>query len=63
MSDSIDAVAADYWHSYLAFNPVAATSIGDRRFDDRLDDRSSEAIESHLAALEAFRGRAERIDE
>jgi uncharacterized protein (DUF885 family) len=59
---TIDGVAADYWESYLAFHPVDATSIGDRRFDDRLDDRSPEAIEAHLTALEALRSRAASID-
>ena len=60
--DTLAAVAADYWESYLAFHPIDATSIGDRRFDDRLDDRSPAAIEGHLRGLAELGSRTAAID-
>src|SRR4051812_86994 len=37
------------------------TYLGDRRRDDRLDDRSGAAVAAHLGRLEGFRERAEAI--
>ncbi|HSJ50572.1 MAG TPA: DUF885 domain-containing protein, partial [Actinomycetota bacterium] len=36
----LDRLAADYWEAFLERHPVHATSLGDRRFDDRLEDDS-----------------------
>ncbi|HEY7589450.1 MAG TPA: DUF885 domain-containing protein [Candidatus Limnocylindrales bacterium] len=55
-------LADEYWETFLAFSPISATSIGDRRFDDRLDDPSPEALEAQRGRLTAFRRRAEAID-
>jgi uncharacterized protein (DUF885 family) len=60
---SLARVAADYWECHLAFHPIGATSIGDRRFDDRLDDRSPPSIEAQLRRLGELQGRAAAIDE
>jgi uncharacterized protein (DUF885 family) len=54
-------LADEYWQAYLAFSPVSATSIGDRRFDDRLDDSSPEAIQAQRRRLAGFAKRAEAI--
>ncbi len=37
-------LAAEAWDGALAANPIGATSIGDRRFDDRLADISPGAV-------------------
>ncbi|HET9521261.1 MAG TPA: DUF885 domain-containing protein [Candidatus Limnocylindrales bacterium] len=50
-SARLAALAARYWEGTLAFSPLLATYLGDRRFDDRLDDRSDEAITAHDADL------------
>jgi uncharacterized protein (DUF885 family) len=44
-------LAARYWEATLAFSPLLATYLGDRRFDDRLDDRSDAAIAGHRSWL------------
>src|SRR5688572_7214028 len=55
-------LADEYWQTFLAFSPVSATSIGDRRFDDRMDDPSPEGIRAHRRLLATFRERAEAIE-
>jgi uncharacterized protein (DUF885 family) len=62
VTSSLAELADEYWQAYLAFSPVSATSIGDRRFDDRMDDASPEAIQAQRQRLAAFRGRAEAIE-
>jgi uncharacterized protein (DUF885 family) len=57
----LDRLAADYWEAFLERHPVQATALGDRRFDDRLDDdspagraawvRQLDELEARLAAL------------
>ena len=67
MPDNLDAgarlaaIADDYWQGYLAFNPVAATSIGFRDHDDRMDDPSPEAGEAHRTRLAEWRRQAEDL--
>lgn len=41
-SPELAGLAQAYWETYLELHPERATSIGDRRFDDRLTDLSSE---------------------
>lgn len=55
-------LADEYWQALLAFSPTSATALGDRRFDDRLDDPSPEASDAQRRRLVAFRERAEAID-
>ena len=55
-------VAARYWDAALAYWPTSATYLGDRRFDDRMEDRSDEAIEAQRRLLHGFRGEIEAID-
>ena len=38
----LDALAAEYWETYLETHPLFATAIGDQRFDDRLPDPTPE---------------------
>ena len=38
----LERLADDFWAGWLAAHPIAATSIGERRHDDRLDDPSPE---------------------
>lgn len=37
-------LAEEFWTVHLEARPIAATAYGDRRFDDRLSDRSAEAL-------------------
>ncbi len=59
---TLAAAAEDYWQQLLADEPVFATSIGDRRYDDRLPDRSAEAVADRRSRLAALRERIARID-
>ncbi len=52
--EELGRLAAEFWSWWLAANPTAATSIGDRRFDDRLDDVSPEAIEARRSTIQSF---------
>lgn len=61
-SDRLAALAHEYWQAALEADPIGATSIGDRRFDDRLSDPSPEAIDAHRASLAARRFAAEALD-
>ena len=40
--ESLEAIAKDYWQLKMEADPVYATVLGDRRFDDRLPDVSLE---------------------
>ncbi|MDQ2965318.1 MAG: DUF885 domain-containing protein [Chloroflexota bacterium] len=55
-------LADEYWQAFLEFSPIAATSIGVRHFDDRLDDPSPEASGDQRRRLAAFGERAKAID-
>jgi uncharacterized protein (DUF885 family) len=39
-SDDLKSVIADHWASWLAENPFSATSLGERRYDDKVPDLS-----------------------
>jgi len=58
----LDTISAAYWELVLETNPSFATSLGDRRFDDRLEDRSPDAMTAWRRALEGLRAQAARID-
>jgi len=56
------ALAAEYWEGRMQFDPIEATLLGDRRFDDRMPDQSPEALERDVARLEALQGRVAALD-
>jgi uncharacterized protein (DUF885 family) len=47
-------LADAYWEAAIAFAPVTATAIGDRRFDDRMPDPTPEAAAAQLGRLTAL---------
>ena len=55
-------LAADYWNAWLERHPVAATALGDRRFDDRLDDESAAARDAWRGQLDVFERRLAGTD-
>ncbi len=59
--EALRSLADGFWDTYLATNPTWATVIGDRRFDDRLEDISPEAIDARLAWLDAVAADAAAI--
>lgn len=63
MTDTaLERLAADYWEAWLRRHPTYATAIGDRRFDDRLEDTSPEADADWRAQLEEFGDRLAAAD-
>ncbi|MES1263105.1 MAG: DUF885 domain-containing protein, partial [Peristeroidobacter soli] len=59
----INGLVEEYFDRQLELSPMAATSIGDTRFDDRLDETTSPGFRERQIALDqAFLDRARRID-
>jgi len=59
----LDALVEEYFERQLELSPMAATAIGDTRYDDQLDDTTSPGFRERQAALDqAFLERARRID-
>lgn len=47
-------LAARFLETYLAAHPEDATSLGDHRFDARMNDYSQTGVEAHIARCEAY---------
>ncbi len=56
------ALGDDYWQAWLERQPVYATAIGDRRYDDRLPDESPAAVGAWRTQLDGFEQRLEALD-
>src|SRR4029079_3942049 len=61
-STALADLAAEAWEQVIAAQPVYATAIGDRRFDDRLRANDPGAIDRETAELAALATRAQAID-
>jgi uncharacterized protein (DUF885 family) len=61
-ASALRALADEFWEGFLAHEPTWATIIGDRRFDDRVEDRSPEGIAAFETFLRAVAARAEAMD-
>ena len=47
-------LAGEYWQAHLVASPVTATSMGDRRYDSRLNDITPEGRATRVAELQGF---------
>ena len=61
-SDALRSLADRFWEGYLAAYPTWATVIGDRRFDDRLEDASHDAIAGRIRWLDGVADAGESLD-
>ncbi len=61
--DDVNAVIADHWRWYLAQNPVQATALGVRDYDDQIGDISLEAADRAAATAQGFIARLETISD
>ena len=61
-SQALADLASAAWNQVIAGQPVEATALGDRRFDDRLRPNEPGAIEREIETLGALARRAEAID-
>ena len=59
--DALRSLADGFWDGYLAAYPTWATVIGDRRFDDRLEEVSPAAIDGRLRWLDGVTAAATAI--
>ena len=58
---NLQQISAEFWEDYLATHPQDATSLGDRRHDDRLRDISAAGRASWVRRLQGFRTRLGEI--
>jgi uncharacterized protein (DUF885 family) len=61
-SGELRSLADRFWDGYLAAYPTWATVIGDRRFDDRLEDVSPDAIAGRIQWLDSIATAAESLE-
>jgi uncharacterized protein (DUF885 family) len=61
-SQALADLASAAWGQVIAGQPVEATALGDRRFDDRLRPNEPGAIEREIELLSQLARRAEAID-
>ena len=62
-STALSTLAERFWDGEMAAEPIAATAIGDRRFDDRLRANGPAAQAGEIARLEAVLEDARQIPE
>jgi uncharacterized protein (DUF885 family) len=61
--ESLSALAQEYWEKRLADDPLFATLLGDRRFDDRLPDITPEGRSRKERGYKSMIARCEAIPE
>ncbi len=60
-SDDLARVLADHWAWWLATNPEQATSLGERRYDDKISDISLAEADRQAAAAQGFLDRLNAV--
>jgi uncharacterized protein (DUF885 family) len=60
-STPLAALAAEYWEGRMQADPIEATLLGDRRFDDRMPDQTPEAHERDLERLQGLLARVNAL--
>jgi prolyl oligopeptidase len=61
-SDDFTALLEEHWEWYLAANPVSASALGDRRYNDRWSDLSLRELERRRQQTREFLRRVYAID-
>jgi uncharacterized protein (DUF885 family) len=61
-SEDLAKLCDRYWQGYLEANPTAATGLGDKRYDDRLEDISPAGVTKERKRLESIATAARSID-
>lgn len=57
-----ESLAGEYVEALLSMNPEIATALGDHRYDDRLDDYTSDGVRKNLERERKFQARLAEID-
>ena len=53
---------SEQWEDTMRYSPLYASTLGDKRYNDQLDDFSQQAIDAHLEQERRFLTRIEAID-
>ncbi|HEY2458288.1 MAG TPA: DUF885 family protein, partial [Candidatus Acidoferrum sp.] len=59
---ALDALIAEQWEYKLRTSPLYASMLGDKRWNDKIDDFSQEAIDKDLQETQKFLTRFDAID-
>ncbi len=59
---ALDDLLAEQWEYKLRSSPIGASFLGDKRWNDKLDDFSQEAIDADLKETQKYLARFEAID-
>jgi uncharacterized protein (DUF885 family) len=59
---ALDALLAEQWEYKMRTSPLYASILGDKRWNDKIDDFSQEAIDQDLAETQKFLTRFEAVD-
>src|SRR3984957_9283393 len=59
---ALDEIFKDYWEDALKHNPEMASELGDKRYNDQVNDQSVRAINDALARGQTFMMRLAAID-
>jgi uncharacterized protein (DUF885 family) len=62
VTDTIRAIADEYWEARLEASPLFASFLGDHRYDDRADDLSAEEERRLRSVWVGLRERADGVD-
>jgi uncharacterized protein (DUF885 family) len=62
-SSRLSSLADDYWQARMANEPLYATSLGDRRYDDKLADITPKGRERIRTMYQSFLDQVERVFE
>lgn len=61
-ADVVATLAAEYWDAFLESSPLYATTLGDRRYDDRMADATPEGRAAVRSRYAGFLARAATVD-
>lgn len=59
---ALDALIAEQWEYKMRTSPLYASLLGDKRWNDQIDDLSQEAVEKDLQEAQKFLARFQAID-
>ena len=62
-AEDLAKLSDEFWQGALRANPTQATSLGDHRYDDQLDDNTPAGVAKEHKRLEGVEARARAIDE
>ena len=57
----LETLAAEYWEKRLEADPIEATLLGDRRFDDRMPDPGPALNQAEISRLQALAARVQSV--